>query len=147
MRDCEARILLVDEAHVSLIPALRSLVPELRTAVVIRTARDAEIAIGQWLARAPVPDDMWAGGDTRAPLLYTSGTTGRLNGVMLGHADLLASAQDYFGFPGAPPGSRYLRVTPLFHVESLSAVFASLLAGSTHVFLPQSDPAAVLATI
>ena len=66
---------------------------------------------------------------------------------MLSHANLLASANGYQSFPGARPGRSYLHVAPLFHVGSLSGFFTALLAGSTQIFLPAFDAAAVIAEI
>lgn len=149
LEDCGTRILLVDGCFSSLVDAIRRAAPCLRCIVQIGgDDRDDGVAdYAAWLARSDRTADLRRGGDALAAILYTGGTTGRSKGVMLSHANLLASAAGYLSFPGARPGARYLHVAPLFHIGAQSAIYAGLLSGTTHVFLPQFEPAAALATI
>ena len=160
LEDCGTRILIVEDIFIPLIRSIRAAAPGLRLIVQIGLAPLEEGAVGydDWLAEDPYPadpcaadrttgDDPRVGGERLAAILYTGGTTGRSKGVMLSHANLLASANGYQSFPGARPGRSYLHVAPLFHVGSLSGLFTSMLAGSTQVFAAVFDPAAIIGTI
>ncbi|NBM14447.1 class I adenylate-forming enzyme family protein [Streptomyces sp. GC420] len=69
-------------------------------------------------------------------LFYTSGTTGRPKGVMLGHRQLLALALSYHAqIDRVGPDDRTLYAAPMSHGAGLySPVFT--LRGSAHVFPP-----------
>jgi acyl-CoA synthetase (AMP-forming)/AMP-acid ligase II len=148
LRDCATRVLIIDEPFLPMLDAIRAAAPGLE--VVVETGASpaaGSIAYASWLDGPPAAEDLRLGGEALAAVLYTGGTTGRPKGVMLSHANLLASANGYLAFPGARPGRAYLHVAPLFHIGALSGLFTSLLAGSTQVFLPAFDPASVLATV
>lgn len=145
LEDCGTRILIVDGAFAPLIEAIRSHAPGLETIVQMDgPPLPHAIAFQDWLDGAAGPDDLRLGGESLAAILYTGGTTGRPKGVMLSHANLLASANGYLSFVGARPGRSYLHVAPLFHVGALSGLLTALLAGSAHVFLPAFEPGAVI---
>ena len=147
--DCDTRVLIVDRHFALMVDSIRRAAPGLETIVQIGDGdRDDGVQDwADWLARGTVIDDARCGGQALAAILYTGGTTGRSKGVMLSHANLLASATGYLSFPGARPGRSYLHVAPLFHIGAQSAVYTSTLAGTAHVFLPQFEPAAALAAI
>lgn len=153
LEDCDTRILIVDEHFAHMVDAIRHDTPGLHTVVgfsgsngqVVERKGIEDYAV--WLAKGQQIDDVRRGGTALAAILYTGGTTGRSKGVMLSHANLLASATGYLAFPGARPGARYLHVAPLFHIGAQSAVYTSMLAGTAHVFVPQFDPAATLLAI
>jgi fatty-acyl-CoA synthase len=78
-------------------------------------------------------------------LMYTSGTTGRPNGVMITHANLawknLAHIVE-FGFTGSDLG---LACGPLYHVGALDLTTTSLIAaGATTIIHRSFDAAAVV---
>lgn len=148
LEDCGTRILIVDGDFAPLIEAIRRDAPGL--AMVVQIDGDPlpdAVILQDWLEGAVGPDDLRLGGEALAAILYTGGTTGRPKGVMLTHANLLASANGYLSFVGARPGRSYLHVAPLFHVGALSGMLTALLAGSTHVFLPAFEPGAVIETV
>lgn len=145
LEDCGTRILLVDGHFAPMLDAIREAAPGLDQVIQIGgLPATGAVDYRLWLEGASEVEDVRAGGDMLAAILYTGGTTGRPKGVMLSHANLLASANGYLAFPGARPGKRYLHVAPLFHIGALSAVFTSLLAGSTQVFLPTFDADAMI---
>ena len=148
LRDCGTRLLLVETPFAAMIPAIRAETPGLAMIVQLDGPAPAGVTgYDEWLAGAEAIEDVRHGGDHLAAILYTGGTTGCPKGVMLSHANLLASANGYLAFPGARPGRSYLHVAPLFHIGSLSGMFTSLLAESTQLFLPAFAPAAVIETV
>lgn len=76
-----------------------------------------------------------------ALVIYTGGTTGRPKGVMLDHANLVATAAmivDWFEMTAA---DRCLLVLPLFHVNGIMvSVVSPLVAGGSTVIAPRFDP-------
>lgn len=148
LEDCGTHVLIVAPDFAPMVSAIRAQAPGLRQVIQMGAeVGEGSTAYDDWIAAPPAGDDPRIGGDALAAILYTGGTTGRPKGVMLSHANLLASANGYLSYPGARPGHAYLHVAPLFHVGSLSAFFTSMLAGSTQIFLPAFDPAAVIAAI
>ena len=79
--------------------------------------------------------------DELALMIYTGGTTGRPKGVMLDHANLVATAAmivDWFEMTSA---DRCLLVLPLFHVNGIMvSVVSPLVAGGSTVIAPRFDP-------
>ncbi len=76
-----------------------------------------------------------------ALMIYTGGTTGRPKGVMLDHANLMATTAmivDWFEMTAA---DRCLLVLPLFHVNGIMvSVVAPLVAGGSTIIAPRFDP-------
>jgi acyl-CoA synthetase (AMP-forming)/AMP-acid ligase II len=150
LEDSGSRVLLIDDAFVPMLPALRDRVPGL--AAVIH-ADDSPVPDGtrgyeDLIASAAPVKDARRGGDDLAGLFYTGGTTGFPKGVMLSHANLGISllggtATGYLG----RPGSRTLHTAPMFHLADLCSWGCTLLAGGSHVIIPASDPLSVLAAI
>ncbi|WP_460072998.1 acyl-CoA synthetase [Streptomyces sp. YKOK-I1] len=147
LEDSGARVLLVDDAFVSVVPELRK---ALDTVVYCGDGPVPEGMLGfEDLIGATEPvADLRLGGDTLAAVLYTGGTTGFPKGVMLTHANLLTSAlgsQAYAGLTSA--GGRTLHCAPLFHVAALCVWLMQNVMGGTHVILPVFDPVAVLKAV
>ncbi|RFU20500.1 FadD3 family acyl-CoA ligase [Geodermatophilus marinus] len=81
-------------------------------------------------------------------ILFTSGTTGRPKGAMLGQGQLLEVFAAYARGLGVGPDDRALAANPFFHTFGYAAgILTCLLAGATLVPLPQFDPAQVLEII
>ncbi|HEY0835670.1 MAG TPA: AMP-binding protein [Azospirillum sp.] len=68
-----------------------------------------------------------------AAILYTSGTTGKPKGVMLTHANLVATARSIASYLGNTPDDVVLCVLPLTFGYGLSQVTTSALVGFTLV--------------
>ncbi len=66
-------------------------------------------------------------------MLYTSGTTGALKGVLLTELNLLANITQVSSVVEIPDGTEALIVTPLFHAAILPAALVPLAKGSTLV--------------
>jgi long-chain acyl-CoA synthetase len=76
-----------------------------------------------------------------ALVVYTGGTTGRPKGVMLDHANLVATAAMIVEWFEMTAADRCLLVLPLFHVNGIMvSVVSPLLAGGSTVIAPRFDP-------
>lgn len=78
-----------------------------------------------------------------ALVVYTSGTSGAPKGVVLTHANLLASAVGSAFHLGALPGERWLACLPLFHVGGLAILARAVLTGGAVLLHEAFDPHAV----
>ena len=91
-----------------------------------------------------------SGGDLDDPLLivYTSGTTGRPKGAVLGQRALLGNAMQSIHMHGMTAADHVLTVLPLFHVGGLNIqTTPALIAGATVTLLPRFAPAETLEAI
>ncbi len=80
-----------------------------------------------------------------AAVVYTSGTTGRSKGALLSHGNLLSNAQTLSQAWDWRPDDVLIHALPIFHVHGLFvATHAALLNGSTMLWLPRFEPAAVI---
>ncbi|MGI8663418.1 MAG: FadD3 family acyl-CoA ligase [Acidimicrobiales bacterium] len=67
-----------------------------------------------------------------ADMLFTSGTTGRPKGAMLGHGASVRAYDSWATVVGLRAGDRYLIINPFFHAFGLKAgILASILKGAT----------------
>jgi malonyl-CoA/methylmalonyl-CoA synthetase len=81
-------------------------------------------------------DDVSAGEDEVAAILYTSGTTGRSKGAMLTHRNLASNALTLRDFWRFTADDVLLHALPIYHVHGLFvAANVSLLAGASMLFL------------
>jgi malonyl-CoA/methylmalonyl-CoA synthetase len=95
---------------------------------------------------APAPHP--ATGETWAALLYTSGTTGKPKGAVLGHGALLANARALVEAWRFGEADVLLHVLPIFHVHGLFvAGNIAMLSGARLLWRPAFDPADVLARL
>lgn len=149
LEDSQTRVLLVDDAFIPLLPAIRDRYIELNTLIHVGDAGPLPGMLGyeELVAAGPAVDDVRRGGDAMAALFYTGGTTGFPKGVMLSHANLLTSALGSMATGGFGSWERFLYAVPMFHLAGLGAFIGVGLAGGTQVIVPVFDPIAVLAAI
>ncbi|WP_107655975.1 acyl-CoA synthetase [Nocardia suismassiliense] len=150
LKDSGTSVLLVDDMFIAMVPMLRKECPGLRAVIHVG---DGQAPVGTvdyegLIAESAPIEDARRGGDSLAGLFYTGGTTGTPKGVMLSHANLLAST---FGAVASGhlfgSGARYLHAAPMFHIADLIGWSATEILGGTHVFVPSFSTEAVLAAI
>ena len=149
VKDAEPTVLIVDESFVAMIDAIKAATPSLRH---VLFAGEGDLPAGttgyeQALASASPCDDAMRGGDDIACLFYTGGTTGRAKGVMLSHANLLASLRASVALAGLDETLVQLHAGPLFHLAAGGRVLTTTNVGGCHVVLPQFTPENVLSIV
>jgi len=78
-------------------------------------------------------------------ILFTSGTTGKPKGAMLGHEATVRAFTSWSDVVGLERGDRYLVINPFFHSFGLNAgIIASLLKGATIIPHPVFDVPSVM---
>lgn len=83
--------------------------------------------------------------ESLAALLYTSGTTGRSKGAMLTRGNLASNAATLASAWRFTASDVLLHALPIFHVHGLFVAVNTVLAsGSSMIFLPGFDAAAIL---
>lgn len=147
--DCDTGILIVDDAFLPLVEAIRS--KAARAPVVIHAGEQATpegiLSFEQLISAASPVADARRGGEDLACIMYTGGTTGFPKGVMQSHRNLWSAAiQRMTEMPPLRGGSN-LHVAPFFHIAGLARAVVQFLAGETHVIVAAFDPAVVLRTI
>jgi len=87
------------------------------------------------------PWDEWAGRDSLAYLLYTSGSTGQPKGVMIEHRALMSFIESYRRVFSLVPEDRMLQLAALSFDMSQGEIFAGLAVGSTLVLVDPDSAA------
>jgi long-chain acyl-CoA synthetase len=124
--DSGAGLVVTDESSLSKIEG-----SAVRVCVVEELMRDGETADTSPRTEA----------DELALVIYTGGTTGRPKGVMLDHANLVATTAMIIDWFEMTTADRCLLVLPLFHVNGIMvSVMSPLAAGGSTVIAPRFDP-------
>jgi acyl-CoA synthetase (AMP-forming)/AMP-acid ligase II len=149
LRDCGSDVLLVDDNFAGMVARLRE---ECTLRIVIHTGSGAppenSLNLDELIAGHDPVADVRRGGDSLAGIFYTGGTTGEPKGVMLSHANMLASA---LGSAASGvfliPGGRLMHAAPMFHLADGAAWAARNAMGGSHVMVGTFTPAGVAALI
>ena len=141
LRDCDARILCVDESFVGVAQGLLH-----------EQCVDHTIFIGDGVppqgmlacealvdGAAPMPNEAGPGDDKLCGIFYTGGTTGHPKGVMLSHRNIMFASLNWIGCLHVAPDTIYLHVAGFFHLGGASPAFTVALAGGTNVIEPKFE--------
>ena len=141
--------LVVDDAFVAVLPALRAATEGLRHVIHIG---DAPLPAGlvsyeALIAAASPAVDADDYGDGLLGIYYTGGTTGRSKGVMLSHANIVANVMNFLAELPMDTDSCYLHAPPMFHIADGCMTFAITAVGGGNYFLPRFDAGDFLRTV
>ncbi|SCK42885.1 long-chain acyl-CoA synthetase [Variovorax sp. HW608] len=149
LTDCGSAVLVVDDAFLPLVDAIRAAAAVVRQVVHAGNASHAEglLSYEALLQSCEPITDVRRGGNELAAILYTGGTTGFPKGVMLSHANLWCGALTRLAEMFSPRDSVALLVTPFFHVSGLFRFVMQLVLGASNVMEPQFRPETVIEAI
>ena len=85
--------------------------------------------------------------DALLVLIYTSGTTGRPKGVMLTHANVLATVNNGHYWMPYEDGGVYLHAAPVFHIADFPLLFAAPAFGGCQVTISKFSPQSFCETV
>jgi long-chain acyl-CoA synthetase len=147
--DAAIDTIIVDDAFLDMGRTLRERVPTLRNIIHAGpgSAPVGFIAYEDLIAGSPPLREHFCREDDVACLYYTGGTTGKMKGVMLTHANVFANAINFGLASGVSDQDRFLHCGPLFHVAAGSRVFNAGTFGATSIIMPRFEPGAVLENI
>jgi len=74
-------------------------------------------------------------GENVADILFTTGTTGRSKGVMIGHPTIIADAENLIDAQGFTHDVTFVINGPLNHIGSLSKIYPTVMVGGTLVII------------
>ncbi len=133
-----AKALLAERPFLRVVDGFRSEIEGLGSFV------DLDGGTSTWLSYADLPvASSWPRPQERddAVQMYTSGTTGAPKGVLLTHKNLVWNTLIWHReMPLQPERSRFLQVTPLFHIGGLTMALCSMAAGATEIMLREFAP-------
>lgn len=151
VQDCEAKVAIVSDTFVDLLPALQGACPRARFFISGKT----DDAARDWQAlRASMPATPIADEAVGSDMLYSSGTTGRPKGVMRTFTrapidtvlpPLMTLLCQTMG--GMGPSSIYLSPAPLYHAAPLRFSMMAAMLGGTAVLMEKYDSEECLALI
>ena len=151
LRDCEPEVFIFDAAFAERAAELRTALP----AGVLMLGIGAADAWGAWaegyeallLGAIDSPPALRAKETDTLLLSYTSGTTGRAKGVMLGNEAQLEQARILALAHCARQDDRMLIVMPFYHIGGTTEILTYYIVGATIVLHRAFDAAAVLRSI
>jgi len=148
LRDCAARILIVDDAFVD---QARTMARDfdLKAIIHIGNSGTPEGMLGyeDLIARADAGPDAGRAGDDTWAVFYTGGTTGDPKGVVFSHQALCQGAVAYLAMLPDTEDLSFAYVGGFFHFSAANAALYITLSGGTHVVLPKFEPVAMMQAI
>lgn len=149
LNDAGAEILLVDDAFLAAVPAIRAEVPGLKTLIHCgdEPTPDGMLNYADIVDAAEPAPDAGRNGDDLAGVFYTGGTTGFPKGVMLSHTNFYVGAISNAQELQVNEGCVYLHAAPMFHIADLLWFGAITVVAGTHVVIPAFTPEDTLTAI
>ncbi len=154
LKDCRARMLFIPQTFRSIdypqmIESLRTELPDLRDAVVVRGAADGMSRYDDLLAAGRgSPAELRPGDPDDAKfLIYTSGTTGQPKGVIYSHNQARRPVWASMTVWGIAPGARILMPSPVTHVTGYAYGLEATFGFGTRVTLMEKWDAALAARL
>ncbi|WP_128883518.1 fatty-acid--CoA ligase FadD5 [Mycobacterium tuberculosis] len=149
VEDCVAHVMLTEAALAPVAIGVRNIQPLLSVIVVAGgSSQDSVFGYEDLLNEAgDVHEPVDIPNDSPALIMYTSGTTGRLKGAVLTHANLTGQAMTALYTSGANINSDVGFVgVPLFHIAGIGNMLTGLLLGLPTVIYPLGafDPGQLL---
>lgn len=116
LNDSEAKVLVVDDAFVDMLPALKGKMDSVTTIVFSGEGEMPEgcVSYEDLINNNEPAEDAGRAGEDLAGLFYTGGTTGRSKGVMLSHDNLLTNALNIINAVKIDAEVIYLHAAPMF---------------------------------
>jgi acyl-CoA synthetase (AMP-forming)/AMP-acid ligase II len=148
LNDVSPRLLIVEAQYLPIVEEIRDQVRGLEHIVVIGGSGHGLLDFETLITDAPADQPSFATSeDDIAALLYTSGTTGRPKGCILGQRELAFNTQVIAQGQGNRAEDRFLCVMPLFHIGGMSLILSVLAKGGTVFVHRQFDPVQVIDTL
>lgn len=145
LNDLAPRMLVIEAQYIEHLPALRAGVSAIEHVVVIGGEAGDAHSFAALIDGAPSDAPPFTPGeDDIAALMYTSGTTGRPKGCIMGQREVAFNPQLLCQVQGNLNGDRFLCVMPLFHIGGMAIGMSVLAKGGTVIVHRQFDPAAVI---
>jgi len=144
--DSDPTVLFADAEYLPLIAEHRAAIPTVRTIVGIGAPSAGDVVgYEEFLASAPTTEPPYrARPEDIALLVYTSGTTGRPKGCILGQRETRLAGQAMNVEMRSGSDDRILLAMPLFHIGAMFMGLGIHFRGGTAVLHKQFDPDAVL---
>jgi acyl-CoA synthetase (AMP-forming)/AMP-acid ligase II len=147
--DASPRVLIADADYLLLVEEHRARLPSVELVIGIGAPSAGEVVgYENFIAAAPSADPPYlARPEDIALLVYTSGTTGRPKGCILGHRETRRAVQIMNVEIRAGSEDRILLVMPLFHIGAMFMGLGAHFRGGTAVLHRQFDPVTALDAI
>jgi long-chain acyl-CoA synthetase len=149
IKDCEPSVLLLGEAYIDVVAAVRPKLPFIQEFVSLGEGKDGVVSFSEWTEGFSLANpEKRVREDAVFSLLYTAGTTGIPKAAIYTHArfwqNLLSTVIDT---PGQGYDEIWLGPVPLYHIGGLATVVRAFLMSNTLILRESFDPAAYLQTL